>query len=166
MPLTALLTPRSFGLVCQSPLRVRIGPVLFASPTFARNAAGVPASTSLVPTQIFSFLSISASQSLALNNPQQAVAFVLPGLQFDVRTCAGSSSGIPRAWVQCVSEPGGSNTLFNDPNAAGPFGAQLGLRFREGFQTAFKTRIDPAQIKSVPGVVYNTESGFVRDDQR
>ena len=66
------------------------------------NAAGVPASTSLVPTQIFSFLSISASQSLSLNNPQQAVAFVLPGLQFDVRTCAGSSSGIPRAWVQCV----------------------------------------------------------------
>jgi len=128
------------------------------------NAAGVPASTSLVPTQIFSFLSISSSQSLSLSNPQQAVAFVLPGLQFDVRTCAGSSSGIPRTWVQCVSEPGGSNTLFNDPNAAGPFGAQLGLRFREGFQTAFKTRIDPAQLKSIPGVVYNTESGFVRDD--
>ena len=126
------------------------------------NAAGVPASTSLVPTQIFSFLSISASQSLALNNPQQAVAFVLPGLQFDVRTCAGSSSGVPRTWVQCVSEPGASNTLFNNPSSAGPFGAQLGLRFREGFQTAFKTRIEEAQLNSIPGVVFNTESGFVR----
>jgi hypothetical protein len=126
------------------------------------NAAGVPASTSLVPTQIFSFLSISASQSLALNNPQQAVAFVLPGLQFDVRTCAGSATGIPRAFVQCVAEPGASSTLFNNPSAAGPFGAQLGLRFREGFQTAFKTRIEEAQQNGIPGVVYNTESGFVR----
>jgi hypothetical protein len=126
------------------------------------NAAGVPASTSLVPTQIFSFLSISASQSLALNNPQQAVAFVLPGLQFDVRACNGGSTGVPRSFVQCVSEPGGSNTLFNNPSASGPFGAQLGLRFREGFQTAFKTRIETGQENSIPGVVYNTESGFVR----
>ena len=51
--------------------------------------------TSLVPTQIFAFLSISASQSLALNNPQQAVAFVLPGLQFDVRNLHGGSSLVP-----------------------------------------------------------------------
>lgn len=125
------------------------------------NAAGVPASTSLVPTQIFAFLSISASQSLALNNPQQAVAFVLPGLQFDVRACNGGG-GIPRSFVQCTAEPGASGTLFGNPSASGPFGAQMGLRFREGFQTAFKQRIAPGQEASLPGVVYNTESGFVR----
>jgi len=129
------------------------------------NAAGVPASTSLVPTQIFGFLSISASQSLALNNPQQAVAFVLPGMAFDVRNCSGGTTGVPRSFVQCTSEPGGSNTLFNNPSATGPFAASLGLRFTEGFQTAFKTRIDPGQSLSVPNVVYNTESGFVRTDQ-
>jgi len=129
------------------------------------NAAGVPASTSLVPTQIFGFLSISASTSLALNNPQQAVAFVLPGMAFDIRNCSGGTSGVPASFVQCTSQPGGSNTLYNNPSAAGPFGAQLGLRFTEGFQTAFKTRIDPGQNLSIPNVVYNTESGFVRTDQ-
>jgi len=123
------------------------------------NAAGVPASTSLVPTQIFAFISISASQSLALNNPQQAVAFVLPGLQFDVRSCTGGS---PAAnFVQCSPQ---NRDLFNNPSSSGPFAAQLGLRFREGFQTAFKARLDPTQVTSVPGVVYNTESGFVRTD--
>ena len=124
------------------------------------NAAGVPASTSLVPTQIFAFLSISASQSLALNNPQQAVAFVLPGLQFDVRSCSGGSPSA--SFVQCTSQNG---SLFTNPSATGTFGSQLGLRFREGFQTAFKTRLDPSQGLSVPGVVYNTESGFVRTDR-
>jgi hypothetical protein len=53
--------------------------------------------------------------------------------------------------------------LFNNPNTDRPYDAQLGLRFREGFQTAFKTRIEPGQEASLPGVVYNTESGFVRD---
>jgi hypothetical protein len=124
------------------------------------NAAGVPASTSLVPTQIFAFISISASQSLALNNPQQAVAFVLPGLQFDVRSCTGGS--LSANFVQCTSQNG---ALFTSPSASGTFGPQAGLRFREGFQTAFKTRLDPTQGLSVPGVVYNTESGFVRTDR-
>jgi len=135
------------------------------------NAAGAGVSTSLVPTQIIAFLSISASQSLALNNPQQAVAFVQPGLQFAVRNCNGSGSSdtspIPRNFVQCSSEPTGDNRLFNNPNTDRPYDAQLGLRFREGFQTAFKKVIEGTpgnqQFESLPGVVYNTESGFVRE---
>ena len=65
--------------------------------------AGAGVSTSLVPTQIIAFLSISASQSLALNNPQQAVAFVQPGLQFDVRNCNGAAlrRSLPAHFVQC-----------------------------------------------------------------
>jgi hypothetical protein len=94
-----------------------------------------------------------------LNNPQQAVAFVLPGLQFDVRSCSGGSASAN--FVQCSSQ---NSDLFNSPTSSGPFGASLGLRFREGFQTAFKARLDPTQVTSVPGVVYNTESGFVRTD--
>jgi hypothetical protein len=125
------------------------------------NAAGVPASASLVPSQIFAFVSISASQSLALNNPQQAVAFVLPGLQFDVRSCSGGGLDSTGTFAQCISQ---NRDLFNDPNRSTASGAQLGLRFREGFQTAFKTRIETAQLNSIPGVVYNTESGFVRPD--
>jgi hypothetical protein len=131
------------------------------------NAAGVPASASLVPSQIFAFVSISASQSLALNNPQQAVAFVLPGLQFDVRNCAGGGIDSAGTFAQCLSQ---NRDLFNDPNRSTASGAQLGLRFREGFQTAFKTRIEgdtvagSGQFRSIPGVVYNTESGFVRPE--
>ena len=123
------------------------------------NAAGVPASASLVPSQIFAFVSISASQSLALNNPQQAVAFVLPGLQFSLTECNGS--GGAGTFAQCINQ---NRDLFLDPNRSSASGAQLGLRFREGFQTAFKTRIEEAQLNSIPGVVYNTESGFVRPE--
>jgi len=125
------------------------------------NAAAVPASASLVPSQIFAFISISASQSLALNNPQQAVAFVLPGLQFDVRNCANDAGGAG-TFLQCNST---NSALFTNPGASGPFTQGVfGLRYREGFQTAFKTRVETAQLSSIPGVVYNTESGFVRTD--
>jgi len=135
------------------------------------NAAAVPTSASLVPSQIFSFLSISGSQGVSLTTPQQAVAFVLPGLQFDVRSCTDGAAGTN--FLQCVSQNGG---LFTNPSAAGPFSDRIaGLRYREGFQTSFKTRIGGAvdlgggiivdQRQSVPGLVYNTESGFVRTDQ-
>jgi hypothetical protein len=60
--------------------------------------------------------------------------------------------------------------VFVNPNRTGSTGATFGVRFTEGFQTAFKRRIEegtgaqgqPSQLESVPGVVYNTESGFVR----
>jgi hypothetical protein len=135
------------------------------------NAAAVPTSASLVPSQIFSFLSISASQGVALTTPQQAVAFVLPGLQFDLRSCDGSGSA-SNNFLQCVSQ---NSALFANPSAGGPGNQRIfGVRFREGFQTSFKTRLDTArpngdgtfsdQRFSVPGLTFNTESGFVRTD--
>ena len=65
----------------------------------------------------------------------------------------------PARRVQCAGQSGG---LLTDPNAAGPFQTSLGFRFQEGFQTAFKNRLETAQMNSIPGVVFNTESGFVR----
>jgi hypothetical protein len=114
----------------------------------------------LVPAQIFAFVSVSASQSLALNNPQQAVAFVLPGLQFSVRGCNGGG-GAPFTFLQCNSQ---SADLFNNPSAGGPFSANFGVRFREGFQTAFKPRLEQNQEASLPGLVFNSESGFYRPE--
>jgi hypothetical protein len=56
--------------------------------------------------------------------------------------------------------------VFVNPNRTGSTAATFGVRFTEGFQTAFKKRIEeagtPSQLESVPGVVFNTESGFVR----
>jgi hypothetical protein len=128
------------------------------------NASVIGAATTLIPNQITAFISVSASQSLAINNPQQTVAYVQRGLVFDLRNCANSDSAGNPAFAQCVSL---NSSVFNDPNRTGQTTTGVfGVRFREGFQTAFKRRIEetgnPPQTESVPGVVYNTESGFVR----
>ena len=52
------------------------------------NASVIGAATTLIPNQITAFISASASQSLAINNPQQTVAYVQRGLTFDIRNCA------------------------------------------------------------------------------
>jgi hypothetical protein len=134
------------------------------------NASMLGTSSSLIPTQVVMFISASGSTSLAINQPQQAVGFIQPGLLFDVRSCSGGSLD-PLSFNQCISQ---NRTLFTgtltDPNAA-----QFSLRFREGFATAFKpqfatvgsTTNNPGSTStttpyavSVPGVVYNSETGF------
>ena len=85
-------------------------------PTPARSASRTSRATppalvfraSLVPTRSSrSFLASRPASPLALNNPQQAVAFVQPGLQFDVRNCQRRRRRdelIPRNFVS-ASEP-------------------------------------------------------------
>jgi len=129
------------------------------------NASVIGAATTLIPNQITAFISVSASQSLAINNPQQTVAYVQRGLVFDVRNCANTGSGTNTSLAQCVSQ---NADLFRTPTRTASTAATFAVRFTEGFQTAFKRRIEEAsgenqnQLESVPGVVYNTESGFVR----
>jgi hypothetical protein len=125
------------------------------------NASVIGAPSGFIPNQITAFIAASPSGTLPINNPQQTVAFVQRGLAFDVRSCADTSSGIPPSLAQCASF---NSDVFNNPNRTSATAATFGLRFVEGFATAYKARIDPAQAKSLPGVVYNTESGFVRDD--
>jgi hypothetical protein len=122
------------------------------------NAAGLGTSNTLIPTQIVAFISVSASQSLAINNPQQTVAYIQNGIQFDVRDCANDGDG-DQALSQCVST---NSDLADDPASSGD--ATAGLRFREGFQTSFKARLSTGQEASLPGQVFNTESGFVRPE--
>lgn len=124
------------------------------------NAAAIGASSTLIPNQITAFISVSPSNSIAINNPQQTVAYVQRGLGFDVRNCENNGGGNPST-PQCVNL---NNNVFGDPNRSGATVATFGVRFQEQFQTAFKTRIAAGQIRSRPGDVYNTESGFVRDD--
>lgn len=128
------------------------------------NASVIGPSSGLIPNQITAFLSVSASQSVAINNPQQTVAYVQTGLLFDVRNCGNTGGASNPSLAQCVNF---NPDVFDNPNRSTATGATVALRFREGFQTAFKTRIDTTaapnpQTDSVPGVVYNTESGFVR----
>ena len=111
------------------------------------NANQLGVSSTLIPTSINMFISISGTGSLALTNPQLTVAFVQPGMTF--------ASTAPDAFNQC--EPG---TRFFD------------IRFTERFGTAFRHNnpeiLDPTQPvgdqnildQQIPGKIYNTESMF------
>ena len=122
------------------------------------NAASLGTSTSLVPTQVIAFLSISPSNSLPLSSPQQVVGYVQPGLVFDVTNCNATASGTTAQLVQCVGE----NAASPRDLVGGTEGnLQFAVRFKEGFQTSFKTQIAAGQNPSTPGVVYNSESGFL-----
>jgi hypothetical protein len=130
-------------------------------------------SSTLIPSQIVEFISATAPQSIAINNPQQTVAYVQPGLQFDIRSCTGGNTG-GIGFQQCVSQN------FNQAGNSGQNGtSQFSVRFTEGFASAFKTRIctsgtlaNPTggtppyctgdQTNSTPGGTFAmSESGFV-----
>jgi hypothetical protein len=98
------------------------------------NASQLGTSSSLIPTQVFMFISISGTTSVPVNNPQQIVGYVVPGLSF-------SATGV--ALRQCAP-PSENDTIT--------------LKFTEGFATAFKVQGGTGQ--TMPGAVYDTESGL------
>jgi len=107
----------------------------------------------LVPGQIIAYISISGSQAVTVNNPQQTVAFVQRGLTGTV-TNAG-------AFQQCIN--------LNFPTTAAATAPSL-ISFSENFATAFKERNLPSARRPNPeagvtdqrllGFPYNTESGL------
>lgn len=136
------------------------------------NANQLGVSSTLIPTQIVMFISATGTTSIPINNPQQTVAFIQPGLSFSVRQ-------IKSSYLQCVSwnrdaatdntkaMPGSTGT-----SASGP-GAGTVLRYSEGFASSFKRRNvalpsshpnadESAQplAQNTPGAIYNTETGF------
>jgi hypothetical protein len=124
------------------------------------NAAGLGASQTLIPTQIVAFVSVFPPGTLPIDNPQQVVGFVQQGMIFATRNCENDDS-LSVGLDQCVSE-GANRDFFADPLRSGNLPAAGSFRFREGFQTAFKTQIEAGQNGAAPGVVFNSESGFVR----
>jgi len=124
------------------------------------NANQLGVSSTLIPTQIVMFISVTGTTSVPINNPQQTVAFIQPGMTFSVRQVVSS-------YLQCVSFNGSAAT-----NTSSGLSGGLGtvVRFSEGFASAFKRRNVAAWvdndtspipvIQNVPGSIYNTESGF------
>jgi len=110
---------------------------------------------SLIPSQIVALISISGTTSVPVNNPQQIVAFVQPGLV----SSAGSET-----LRQCFSQNTNNST---DGKSA------VALTYNEGFATSFKPRLGPGQTAnngtatstSVPGAIANSESGFLISGQ-
>jgi hypothetical protein len=117
-------------------------------------------------TQAVMFISVSGNNQVAINNPQQSVAYLQNGLTFQVLTAAGDSTGgVPVALRQCVdNNPAQSTNRYS----AADMTQTLTLSFSENFATAFKPRVVTSnglstgtiQSQNIPGTSYNTESGF------
>jgi hypothetical protein len=101
-------------------------------------------------------ISVTGSATIAINNPQQIVGFVVPGLRF--------SAGNIGPTQQCVSL---NSFLIGGTGDEGDLTSFSGT-FTEGFASAFKNRniattpAAPAVTapQDVPGTSYNTETGL------
>jgi len=142
------------------------------------NACQLGVSSTLIPAQITALITITGSQAITLQNPQPAVAVILPGL----------TTGVTKAltFQQCVT----LNNLIVNPSASGPpvgigLGGSnpstqinIGITATEGAgnTAAFKPRnfsqysgtvTVPVASGTAPslqqllGFAYNAESGFV-----
>ncbi len=136
------------------------------------NANQLGVSATLVPTQIVMFVSISGETSVAVNNPQQIVGYVLPGLSVSLRNACSSDSlsSSGASFLQCVSV---NSSIAGDSTAAFSTTAYR-IRLTEGFASSFKRR-NVATTDTTPaataaqaaptgvgpdGLLYNTETGF------
>lgn len=128
------------------------------------NATSLGSSATLIPTQVIAFLSSSPTGSLPIDKPQQTVGYVQQSLMFDVRSCKGELASAASVMYGQCSPSEAQRQFFDTPKRPGTLPATGAFRFREAFQTAFKRRILSEQSDSLPGVVYNTESGFVRSE--
>ena len=120
------------------------------------NANQLGVSSTLIPTQIVMFISVTGTSQVAINNPQQTVAYIQNGLNFSIFNGATTStSGVPNGLQQCVSN---NSAQATDNTSTSTLTQTYNISFTENFATAFKVKGGPNQ--NVPGTSYNTESGF------
>jgi hypothetical protein len=105
------------------------------------------------PGQVQAFISISGPTSVPINNPTQIVGFVQTGLNFFVRKASDVTANLGSSqftFAACKEQKNGTVAAV--------------LQYSEGFPTAFKPRVTTdasGALQSIPGAVYNTESGLV-----
>ncbi|MCL5745713.1 MAG: hypothetical protein M1541_17615 [Acidobacteria bacterium] len=122
------------------------------------NASAIQPSGAL-PGQVTASLSSSGSTSLPISNPSVVIGFTQAGLGFSIRSRAdggagnGAASAADKTFQQCSDVAG----IGNNVSAANKL-PNLFMRFTEGFATAWKTQGTATQ--SIPGTIYNTESGL------
>jgi hypothetical protein len=130
------------------------------------NANQLGVSSTLIPTQIVMFISVTGVSQVAINNPQQTVAYIQNGLTFSVLNGTGGTTSVPASRQQCIND----NSSMSTDNTAGfgspipPNGRTLTLKFLENFASSFKIRVNLAagvpSSQNIPGQLYNNESGF------
>jgi len=132
------------------------------------NATAVAPGGSGTPGQVVALVSATPATigatgqtgTLSINNSQVTVGFVQSSIAFSL-TAGGAGNALPASVRQCTSKA--SSTTTSD----------FLLTYAEKFPTAFKTRTiaqsalgaqvttaPPVTPQSVPGFIYNTESGY------
>jgi hypothetical protein len=154
------------------------GSTIYRITNIRANASAVAAGGSGTPGQVIGLISATPatfgsdptlgqiSPSFPINNPQQIIGLVTPGLAFAVRNAANDATlATTFGFLQCVSR---SITSGSGRTSSG-FAV---LRYSENFPTAFKVRTNqtgpptnfdtplPVNPQNVPGFIYHTESGF------
>lgn len=123
------------------------------------NANQLGVSSTLIPTQIVMFVSATSTTSIPINNPQQTVAFIQPGMTFGTRTNESAN------YLQCVSNNSSAATDSSKTMAS----MRHIIRFTEGFASSFKrrnnayTNADESATpvaQNTPNNNFFTESGF------
>jgi hypothetical protein len=114
------------------------------------NASGVSAGASGTPGTIQALLSASGSTSVPISNPTQVVGYVQQGLVFTTRSRTDMTS-------QTNTSTNINFPQCNSLSRTATTGSFI-LEFRENFASSFKTVGTVGQ--SIPGTIYNTESGF------
>jgi hypothetical protein len=119
------------------------------------NAAQLGLSSTIIPTQIIGFLEVNSPENIAINNPQVALAYIQSGLV--APNTSLTLCGCPTHNASLLG--GGSNGSFD--------GA---VQITEGSAAAFKRRnvglttngttAPAAYPQNIPGVSYETETGF------
>jgi hypothetical protein len=114
------------------------------------NANALPLST-LLPTAVRMYITISGTGAPNLTVNQLEVAYVQEGLQF------GAAPEDSLSFLQCESSSGDYNT---------PGVKAFRLRFREKFPTAFRDNViqDPPGDQADLTQIYNTESMYYEKD--
>jgi len=118
------------------------------------NANQLGLSSSLLPTPIQMFVSISGTGAPGLSNPTQTVAVIQRGLTFSLRTADGSADVNATTGVTLNQCDGANTTAPGTARGCWNFRA----RFAENFGTAFRPNTSGSQ--NMPGTIYNTESMF------
>jgi hypothetical protein len=143
------------------------------------NASQLGTSSTLIPTQVQMFLNITPFQALPVNNPQQTVGFVQPGLSFSLRRATDVTTTITGVtFLQCTDNNASiagnpASALNGTLNDLGRNNVSFFGRFTEGFPSSFKRRDVFVQGTGLPpqdspggicptcvGGQYFTETGF------
>jgi hypothetical protein len=122
------------------------------------NASQLGVSTSLAPTQVLMYVSVSGNSVLPIGNPQQTVGFIRPGLSFNLLSTDQNGNVVTPPAVSAIPLP---------PCASSQV---VVVRFQEGFASAFNPRglggyfgpdsSSPPTAQAVPGAEYFSETGF------